>query len=345
MTLRPRTRTGAAVPTPDDAPGGQPAQTMVPAPSAPNDTVSTDIGSPLHANADLQGEEHPHESIPQQEDVDADAHSETDSSLTPSRSRESEGAAQDPEGFVRPRRSARMPRDAYLSLPRLLDEELVSPFRRDQGLVEPDDPENENDDCLTPVARAIERMSNEQRMLLVRRLRNLRIVPEELSDSSETERTYCKSKAERKAERAQKREERRRQCEATNDELESMRETDGDHEPRYHHEEEIETHQDKGKGIDPDKLGTLEGIDPWELTPEAQLAEYECLKSVYMHLRNRMNQSTYQEKAESARKHHKNSCKHNKEPNKDSSPDSSSDDSDQSCHHSKKRKSSQRKAE
>ena len=162
MTLRPRTRTGAVVPTPDNAPGGQPAQTMVPAPSAPNDTVSTDIGSPLHANTDPQGEEHLHESIPQQEDVDVDAHSETDSSLTPSRSRESEGAAQDPEGFVRPCRSARMPRDAYLSLPRLLDEELVSPFHRDQGLVEPNNPENENDDCLTPVACAIERMSNKQ---------------------------------------------------------------------------------------------------------------------------------------------------------------------------------------
>ena len=171
------------------------------------------------------------------------------------------------------------------------------------------------------------------------------IIPEESDDSSETEQTYCKSKAERKAERAQKREECHRQREATNDELESTQEMDGDHEPRYHHEEEIKTHQDKGKGIDPDELGTLEGIDPWELTPKAQLAEYECLKSTYMWLRNRVNQSTYQEKAESARKRHKNSHKHNKESNEDSLPDSSSDNSDQSCHHSKKRKSSQRKAE
>ena len=58
-----------------------------------------------------------------------------------------------------------------------------------------------------------------------------------------------------------------------------------------------------------------------------------------------MNQSTYQEKAESARKHCKNSRKHNEEPNEDSSPDSSSDDSDQSRHRSKKRKSSQHEAE
>ena len=124
----------------------------------------------------------------------------------------------------------------------------------------------------------------------------------------------------------------------------------------------------KGKGIDPREFGALEGVDLHELSPEAQVAEYERLARAYQRMKDIAESGTYQTEPRNRKPHKKRSKKRNKKSHKDddsssesssesSSDSSSSDSSDSSSsdssrntsedehRKSKRRMASQREAE
>ena len=213
MTLRPRTRTNEGT-APSNTSGRTNAQATVTPSQQRNDSAGEPVGDPLYASDVRRRDDSPHPSTPHRED-DTEEYADADSGRTSPESEDEDDAV--PEGFTRTRRSAKKEtREQRLLTPRILSDELVSPFRADQGLVEPDDPGDfEYTNRMVIVSSAIEGMSGEQWETFARRLRNVRVGSDGPIDSSDdsdrTHRESSKSKAERKAERIRRREERRRE--------------------------------------------------------------------------------------------------------------------------------------
>ena len=69
---------------------------------------------------------------------------------------------------------------------------------------------------------------------------------------------------------------------------------DGNNEDELHHKPSPKLYLGKGKGIDPREFGALEGVDLHELSPEAQVAEYERLARAYQRMKDIAESGTYQ---------------------------------------------------
>ena len=125
MTLRPRTRTNEGTATSNTS-GRTNAQATVTPSQQQNDSAGEPAGDPLYASDVHRRDNSPHPSTPHRED-DMEEYADADLGRTSPESEDEDNAV--PEGFTRTCHSAKKEtREQHLLTPRILSDELVSPF-------------------------------------------------------------------------------------------------------------------------------------------------------------------------------------------------------------------------